>query len=186
MKMILFAAATVSLLSACVSSAPAPEPVAAAPVAQPPLRSGDCMVARDVRDWGVVDARRVVVRTLGERYYDVTLQDRCTAMAKRPLLSFSDVPRPVPLGSGSGYDRNVGVDPVSADGRICGDLGETVIPHGGTWTGTDLPCRVAGVRRISRETFEGVFGKSPREGRQFLDASPTLTADELTIADPDN
>ena len=33
---------------------------------------------------------------------------------------------------------------------------------------------IAGVRRIDRQAFEGVFGRTPEEARDWLDASPTL------------
>lgn len=156
------------------SVAGASDPAAPDPRHAPLRPLGECMVARHVRDWGVVDARRVVVRTLGERYYDVRLRHDCRAMARRPLLSFSDSLRPLPLGSGRGYRRDLGRDRVASDGRICGDMGESVIPHGGFWTGTEIPCRIDSVRRIERQAFEGVFGRSPAEARDLLDASPSL------------
>jgi hypothetical protein len=148
-----------------------------------PLRPlGECMVARHVRDWGVVDKQRLVVRTLGERYYDVRLRHGCRDLLRRPLLSFSDRMQPLPLGSGRGFQRGVGEDPVTADGRICGDLGDSVIPHGGLANGTEIPCRIDSVRRIERQAFEGVFGKSPAEAREFLDASPSLVPAEVSDA----
>lgn len=161
-----------ALAAGASGAAPAPQ---GQPVETAPLRPiGECMIARHVRDWGVVDRRRVVVRTLGERYYDVTLRHACSAMLRRPLLSFSDSVHPLPLGSGRGFRRGVGMDPVVTDGRICGDFGESVIAHGGTWTGSEIPCRIESVRRIDRQAFEGVFGRTPEEARDWLDASPTL------------
>jgi len=148
---------------------------AAKPEREPPLRPvGDCMVARQVRDWGVVDNRRLVVRTLGNRYYDIELSHSCRDLSRRPLLSFSDQLQPLPLGSGRGYRPGIGRNPALDDGRICGDLGESVIPHGGVWSGTEIPCRIASVRRIDKRAFDGVFGRSPKEARAFLDASPSL------------
>jgi len=169
MKPLLLLAVVSLSLAAGISSAAGPDPQHA------PLRPlGECMVARHVRDWGVVDPRRLVVRTLGERYYDVRLRHDCRALDRRPLLSFSDHLRPLPLGSGRGFRRGIGEDPVTADGRICGDMGESVIPHGGVWNGTEIPCRIDSVRRIDRQAFDGVFGRSPAEAREFLDASPSL------------
>lgn len=148
---------------------------AAGPERKAPIRPvGDCMVARQVRDWGVVDNRRLVVRTLGDRYYDVELSHSCRDLSRRPLLSFRDGLRPLPLGSGRGFRPGVGRNPVLDDGRICGDLGESVIPHGGVWSGTEIPCRIASVRRIDKRAFDGVFGRSPKQARAMLDASPTL------------
>lgn len=148
---------------------------AAGPVRKAPIRPiGDCMVARQVRDWGVVDNRRLVVRTLGERYYDVELTHACRDLSRRPLLSFWDGPQPLPLGSGRGFRHGLGSNPVLDDGRICGDLGESVIPHSGLWTGMEIPCRIASVRRIDKRAFDGVFGHSSAAARTMLDASPTL------------
>lgn len=148
---------------------------AAGPDRRAPIRPlGDCMVARQVRDWGVVDNRRLVVRTLGERYYDIELMHACRDLRRRPLLSFRDGPQPMPLGSGRGFRRGLGSNPVLDDGRICGDLGESVIPHGGVWTGMEIPCRIGSVRRIDKRAFDGVFGHSSAAARAMLDASPTL------------
>ena len=148
---------------------------AAGPVRKAPIRPlGDCMVARQVRDWGVVDNRRLVVRTLGNRYYDVELTHTCRDLGRRPLLSFREGPMPIPLGSGLGFRRGVGRDMVLDDGRICGDMGESVIPHGGLWNGTEIPCRIGSVRRIDQRAFDGVFGRSSADARAMLDASPTL------------
>lgn len=140
-----------------------------------PLRPiGECLIARHVRDWGVVNERRVVVRSLGNRYYDIQLSHRCPAMARRPLLSFRDGMQPLPLGSARGFQYGVGADPVTTDGRICGDLGDSVVPHGGFWTGDEIPCDIANVRRIDEQAFEGVLGKSTPEALDWLDQSPTL------------
>ena len=167
--------AGLSLASLSLASVAGSQGAAGPGLQQAPLRPlGECMVARHVRDWGVVDARRLVVRTLGERYYDVRLRFDCRDLNRRPLLSFSDRLQPLPLGSGRGYRRSLGQDPVTTDGRICGDMGESVIPHGGVWNGTEIPCRIDSVRRIERQAFEGVFGRSPAEAREFLDASPSL------------
>lgn len=168
-----------STLIAGASAAAAPgEP--STPVREAPLRPvGECMVKKHVRDWGVVDDQRLVVRTLGERYYDIRLANHCSALQKRPLLSFVENSQNLPLGSGRGYRRGVGQDPVTTDGRICGDMGDAVLPHGGFWTGTDLPCGIASVHRIDRETFEGVFGKTPAEARHFLDDQGAPVAGEM-------
>src|SRR5690606_8690209 len=85
----------------------AADPAGAAPQSAPLRPIGECMVARHVRDWGVVDERRLVVRTLGERYYDVRLRHDCRDLLRRPLLSFSDRMQPLPLGSGRGYRHGV-------------------------------------------------------------------------------
>lgn len=161
MKPVLLSAALASLLLAGTGSA-TPPPAGPAPAARhpAPLRPvGECMVRNQVRDWGVVNDQRLVVRTLGERYYDIRLSHHCSALVKRPLLSFVENSHNLPLGSGRGFRRGVGHDPVTTDGRICGDMGDAVLPHGGFRNGTDLPCDIASVRRIDRQAYDGVFAR---------------------------
>lgn len=157
----LFLSATALCLGAGLAGAAGPHP---------PLRPiGECMVSRQVLDWGVVDDRRLVVKTLGSRYYDIELTHRCRDLNHRPYLAFRDgmqQPRGSRLGGGS--------DPVTTDGRICGDIGDAVIPHSPFWTGSELTCRIASIRRIDKRAFEGVFGKSSEEARRMLDSSPTV------------
>lgn len=162
----LFLSATALCLGAGLAGAAGPHP---------PLRPvGECMVSRQVLDWGVVDNRRLVVKTLGSRYYDIELSHSCRDLDRRPFLAFRDGMQQLPLGSGRGWRPGVGSDPVTNDGRICGDIGDAVIPHSALWTGSEIPCRIASVRRIDKRAFEGVFGKSSQEARRLLDASPTV------------
>jgi len=140
-----------------------------------PLRpTGECLVTQQVLDWGVVDQRRLVVKTLGSRYYDIQLSHRCPNLSRRPYLSFRDGLQSMPLGSGRGFRPGVGADPIARDGRICGDLGDAVVPRSGIQTGLDLPCDIANVRRIDRRAFDDVFGKDSREANAMLDASPSV------------
>jgi hypothetical protein len=118
-----------------------------------PLRPvGACLVRGEVRDWRVVDDRRLVVRTQGERYYDIRLANHCSALKKAPFLSFREGPR-----------SGVGQDPVTTDGRICGDLGDAVLPDRGSRIGDEVPCGIDSVRRIDRATFDVLFGKSAKK-----------------------
>lgn len=112
------------------------------------------MVARDVMDWGVIDDRRLVVRTLGARYYDIRLREECRGLSRLPFLSFREGMAQLPLGSGRGYRQGGGFDPVTSDGRICGDLGDAVVPRGGTWSGTEIPCRIGTIERIDKATYD--------------------------------
>lgn len=140
-----------------------------------PLRpTGECLVTQQVLDWGVVDQRRLVVKTLGSRYYDIQLSHRCPDLNRRPYLSFRDGLQSMPLGSGRGLQPGVGADPVTSDGRICGDLGDAVVPRSGIRIGLDLPCDIANVRRIDQRAFDDVLGKDSREANAMLDASPSL------------
>lgn len=161
--------ATALALVAGVSTAAGPAPKGA------PIRpTGDCLVARQVLDWGVVDNRRLVVKSLGKRYYDIQLSHSCRDLSRRPYLTFRDGLRPTPLGSARGFRRGVGSDPVTSDGRICGDLGDAVIPVSGVRDGLEIPCRIGSIRRIDENTFESVFGRDSQSANALLNAAPTL------------
>ncbi len=141
-----------------------------------PIRpTGECLVARQVLDWGVVDDRRLVVKSLGKRYYDIQLKNSCRDLNRRPYLTFRDGLQATPLGSGRGFRRGVGSDPVtSSDGRICGDLGDAVVPVSGVRDGLEIPCRIGSIRRIDENTFESVFGRDSGSANALLDSAPTV------------
>ncbi|MDQ3159709.1 MAG: hypothetical protein M3Q51_01655 [Pseudomonadota bacterium] len=140
-----------------------------------PLRPiGECLVTNQVLDWGVVDQRRLVVKTLGSRYYDIQLSHRCRDLNRRPYLSFRDGLQSMPLGSGRGFSPGTGSAAVTTDGRICGDLGDAVVPRSGFQTGLDLPCDIARIRRIDRRAFNDVSGMDARAANAMLDASPSV------------
>lgn len=106
----------------------------------------------------MVDRRRLVVETLGHRYYDIQLTSDCRDLLTRPFISFQD-------GATMGAD----------DERICGDINDAVIPRGGT---TAAPaCDIARIRRIDKSTFDGVFGKSADVGNALLDATPEASTE---------
>jgi hypothetical protein len=131
-------------------------------------------VARQVLDWGVVDDRRLVVKSLGSRYYDIQLSNSCRDLNRRPYLAFRDGLQAMPLGSARGFRRGVGSDPVTTDGRICGDLGDSVVPVSGVRNGLEIPCRIGSIRRIDKDAFEGVFGRDSRSANALLDSAPTI------------
>ena len=147
---------------------------AAGPQSSPLRPVGECLVSRQVLDWGVVDQRRLVVKTLGSRYYDVQLSHRCPDLNRRPYLAFRDGLQPMRLCSGRGFSPWLGSDPVTSDGRICGDIGDAVVPRSGFHTGMDLPCDIASVRRIERRAFDTVFGMDSRSANALLDSSPSV------------
>jgi len=163
MKAITLSAAMAALLcggavgaASAGESAPAPamEVHEGAPMA-PMSPLGECMRAGKARDWGLVDARRMVVRTWDGRYYDLGLMDDCPAAEKKAFLALLESRMSL------------------RDGRICGDVGDAVLPVSPNHDRLhDHPCRIATMRRIDADTFEGVFGKSPEEGVRFLDAAP--------------
>ena len=138
---------------------PAAQGTQAAPGHVPISPLGECMRAGRARDWGVVDATRLVVRTWDGRHYDIGLKDKCPAAAKKAYLALTE---------GRGL----------RDGRICGELGDAVLPVSASYDRyRDRPCRIDSLRRIDKATFEHVFTLSPEQGRQFLDASPAYQGD---------
>jgi hypothetical protein len=153
MKAIHLAAMLGVLLLAGSGSAPAGEP--SSPVHQPLRPLGECMRAGRIKDWGVVDAHRVVVHTWDGRYYDIGLQDSCPTMARRAFLTATE-----------------GWHAPMPDGRICGEMGEALLPHGFRPDRlTDHPCRIANLQRIDRKTFDTIFRMTPVEARHFLDGN---------------
>jgi hypothetical protein len=164
MKTFHLAAVLAALFSASAAgSSPAATPGAATLTPHAPIRPlGACMRAGTPRDWGVVDAKRVVVHTRDGRYYDIGLSNTCPEMARRPWLTVTE-----------GWGR------APRDGRICGDIGETVVPHGGGYTHVRMPCQVNGIRRIDKATYEAVFRMTPVEGRHYLDTRPGYAAPEV-------
>ena len=152
-----------TLAVAGVSSAADPPPASKiSPV-------GDCLVANQVTAWGVVDDRRLVVKSLGKRYYDIQLSHACRDLERRPYLWFRDGSRFSGPGSVRYPGRRAG-----GDGRICGDIGDAVMPVSGFRGGFERPCDIRTMRRIDATTFERVFELDPGAANELLDAAPTF------------
>lgn len=146
-------------------------PTQASPVLQP---TSECLVPDEVKNWGVVDQRRLVVETLGQRYYDIKLTSDCSDLQTRPQISFRNGSS---LESTATLAGTMGAD----DGRICGDINDAVIPHGSE-PRTGKACDIAQIRRIDAKTFEGVFGKSAADGNALLDAAVEPTRPAMVSA----
>lgn len=159
-------------LSLSIGTSYADEPSEPATRAAPIRPVGDCLVVRDVMEWGVVDDRRMVVKSLGKRYYDIQLNASCRDLKRKPYLGFREGLRPSPLGSGRGYNADTASDPVTADGRICGDLGDAVVPLGGGHTGLELPCTIERIQRIDETIY-----------KQFFEANKTTAGQPEAAAD---
>lgn len=126
-----------------------------------PMRPiGDCLVTREVIEWGVIGDNRLVVKSLGKRYYDIQLESSCKDLNRTPYLGFREGLRPSPLGSGRGFNPDTASDPVTADGRICGDLGDAVVPLSGGRTGLEFPCTIQRIQRIDEATYQQVFDQN--------------------------
>lgn len=134
---------------------------AESPSPSAPIRPmGDCLVTRNVIEWGVIGDNRLVVKSLGKRYYDIQLQNSCKDLNRTAYLGFREGLRPSPLGSARGFNPDTASDPVTNDGRICGDLGDAVIPLSGGKTGLEFPCTIQRIQRIDETTYKQVFEKN--------------------------
>lgn len=137
---------------------------------------GDCLVANQVTAWGVIDDRRLVVKSLGKRYYDIQLSHACQDLERRPYLSFRDGSR----FSGPGSARYSGSRAGGGDGRVCGDIGDAIIPISGFRDGFERPCDIRAMRRIDAATFERVFELDPGAANELLDAAPPFGSGAAT------
>ena len=142
-----------------VALAFAPAARAAAPVGKPIAPASECLVANQVSAWGVVHDRRLVVKSLGHRYYDIELMRDCPKLQQENFLSF----------------RN-GLFPAHGNARkplVCGNVGDAVQLTRGI-EGTNRPCPIRAIRRIDERTFEAVFGADPAAADQLLDEASAI------------
>lgn len=133
---------------------------------------GECLVAGDLVEWGVVDDKRLVVKSRGKRYYDIQLTHACPDLDRRPYLAFRGGLRPVSQGA---MKADHGSDPVTPERRICGDLGDAVIPMGGRGAAPGLPCDIKVMRRIDEATYKQVFEREPQGAVRILDGAQEST-----------
>lgn len=133
---------------------------------------GECLVAGDLIEWGVVDDKRLVIKSRGKRFYDIQLTHACPDLDRRPFLAFRGGLRPVSQGA---MQSDHGSDPVTPERRICGDLGDAVIPMGGHGAAPGLPCDIKVMRRIDEVTYQRAFELEPPAAVQMLDAAPEFT-----------
>lgn len=132
------------------------EPDRAAQDAKPLRPLAACLVPSQVKNWAVISDRRLVVEALGQRYYDISLQAECAELQTRPQLAFRD--GAMVVGAGGSADR------------VCGDVGDAVIPYGSE-RGPRLACAIDAVRRIDKTDFDAIFGKQPEEANRLLDVA---------------
>jgi hypothetical protein len=161
MKRLLMATTLLSCLVPLAWAA-GPETSVAHGTATPIRPIQQCMVASDLQNWAVIDDRRLAVKTLGGRYYDIALTSPCKQMLDAPNLAFR---------SSQSFEGTAAADRRE---RVCGDVGDAVIPVGRSTT--RLTCDIASMRRIDAATFDALFGKSPAEGKALLQAAPALAS----------
>lgn len=146
-----------AVLAATVIPAPsaAREPTASRPITP----ESECLVPNHVSDWGVVHDKRLVVKSLGERYYDIQLSQSCPKLERENRLAFRKGFMPVPGNS--------------TQHRICGDMGDAVRLTRGI-RGTSNPCPISAIRRIDQATFDAVFGQDSHSADEILDNAPAV------------
>lgn len=121
------APALVLLLASCASVTVA----SAAPPPRTPLPAAECLQPSRINDWRIVDDRTAIVRT-GPTYYEVKLRAACPQLRHPPGLMF----------------KANAANTSSNDGRICGEVGETVHSSG------QPPCAIQSVQRIDKTRFD--------------------------------
>jgi hypothetical protein len=114
----------------------------ASDTARSPLPAADCIDTTQINEWHIIDARTAIVRT-GPKRYLVTLQSVCPRLGMAPAgLIF----RPNP--------SNTAVN----QGRICGEVGETVRSR------YQPPCAIESVSKIDKARFEELSAQAKRHG----------------------
>ncbi|GGY16755.1 hypothetical protein GCM10008098_05180 [Rhodanobacter panaciterrae] len=115
---------------------------AGTPPTRIPLHTSDCIDTSQINEWHIVDARTAIVRT-GPKRYLVTLQSACPRLGMSPPgLMF----RP--------NRSNV----VANQGRICGEVGETVHSR------NQPPCAIQSVSMIDKARFDQLSAHAKRHG----------------------
>lgn len=110
--------------------------------ARSPLLAADCIDTTQINEWHIVDARTAIVRT-GPKRYLVTLQSACPRLGMAPAgLIF----RPNP--------SNAAVN----QGRICGEVGETVRSR------NQPPCAIESISKIDKPRFDELSTQAKRHG----------------------
>jgi hypothetical protein len=105
--------------------------VHAAPPPRTPLPAAECIQPSRINAWHIVDARTATLRT-GPKYYQVKLQSACPQLRHPPGLIFT--------ANAANTSAN--------NGRICGEVGETVHSQG------QPPCAIESVQRIDKRRFD--------------------------------
>lgn len=112
------------------------------PSARTPLHTSDCIDPSQINEWHIVDARTAIVRT-GPKRYLVTLQSACPRLGIPPRgLVF----RP---------NRS---NALVNQGRICGEVGETVHSR------NQPPCAIESVSKIDKPRFDQLSARAKRHG----------------------
>jgi hypothetical protein len=112
------------------------------PTTRTPLHTSDCIDTSQINEWHIVDERTAIVRT-GPKRYLVKLQSAC------PRLGMS------PAGLIFRPNRS---NAIVNQGRICGEVGETVHSR------NQPPCAIESVSKIDKPRFDELSAHSTRHG----------------------
>ncbi|HEX7816712.1 DUF6491 family protein [Dyella sp.] len=136
-----------SLLSASRSAHAADNPAHAFK----PLRPmSSCLRTDRIDEWHIVDARTAIVRTGPQRYL-VKLQSEC------PNLG---------VGTQGLVFRPNQANAINAQGRICGEAGESVRSR------DQPPCGIQSVRLVNKSTFDTLSKQAGRHGHGAEQQTP--------------
>lgn len=134
---------------------------AAEPAANQPIRPvSQCLRTDRISDWKVIDDQHLMVKSLGSRYFDIRLTTHCPRLTTSSYIGFRDGVQPLMQPSRRAGNAP-GQNPTTTDGRICGDIGDAVIPQTGTVDSTQPPCDIASIQRIDEDTWKAAK-KVPR------------------------
>ncbi|MCB1561479.1 MAG: hypothetical protein KDI75_10375 [Xanthomonadales bacterium] len=122
--------------------------------ASQPLRPvSQCLRTNQVSDWKVINDRHLLVKALGNRYYDIRLSNRCVRLTSSTYIGFRDGVQPL-MVPGRPAGHAAGQNPTTTDDRICGDIGDAVLPRNGASDDAQPPCDIATIRRVDKETWK--------------------------------
>jgi hypothetical protein len=113
-----------------------------APMYKPLRPISSCIRTDRIDEWHIVDGRTAIVRN-GPRRYVVKLQSDC------PRLG---------IGPAGLIFRANDSNQLTAQGRICGEAGESVRSR------DQPPCAIRSVRLVDKPTFDKLSAKASRHG----------------------
>jgi hypothetical protein len=117
----------------------APTPARAAESGHAPLRPmSECIDPGRVRSWRMLDDDRVLVDA-GRRHYLIELQSGCPELSHNPFLGF------------------ISNNPI---GRVCGDIGDRLVPHGSAASGRPQ-CAIRRLQAISGDQHGRLLDQRP-------------------------
>lgn len=119
-----------------------------------PIRPvSQCLRTDRISDWKVIDDQRLLVKSLGNRYFDIQLANHCPRLTSSSYVGFRDGVQPL-MSPSRPASSAPGQNPTTTDGRICGDIGDAVIPQAGSIDMSQPPCDIASIRPMDAESWK--------------------------------